>query len=71
MPREQMNVRLDDLTRAAIKRIAAQYNMSESQVITRGVILLEQSLKSETNVATNVADAPRSTENTAPESDTH
>lgn len=47
MVRKQMNIRLDDLTRAAIKRIAAQYNMSESQVITRGVLLLEQSLKND------------------------
>lgn len=46
MARKQMNIRLDELTRAAIKRLAEQYNMSESQVITRAVILLEQELKS-------------------------
>lgn len=46
MPRKQMNIRLDELTTAAIKRIAAAHNMSESQVITRAIILLEQELKS-------------------------
>ena len=46
MTRKQMNVRLDDLTRETVKRIAERWNMSESQVITRGVVLLEQELKS-------------------------
>jgi len=45
MPRKQVNIRLDDLTIATIKRIAAEHRMSESQVITRAVILLEQALK--------------------------
>jgi hypothetical protein len=45
MARKQLNIRLDDLTLAAIKRIAAEHNMSESQVVTRGVFLLEQELK--------------------------
>lgn len=45
MPRKQMNIRLDDLTRETIKRIAERWNMSESQVITRGVVLLEQELQ--------------------------
>lgn len=45
MPRKQMNIRLDDLTRETIKRIAERWNMSESQVITRGVVLLEQELR--------------------------
>jgi hypothetical protein len=44
MPRKQMNIRLDELTRETIKRIAERWNMSESQVITRGVVLLEKSL---------------------------
>jgi len=47
MPRKQMNIRLDDLTRETVKRIAERWNMSESQVITRGILLLEQSLKAE------------------------
>lgn len=47
MPRKQMNIRLDSLTIEAVKRIAGQYNMSESQVITRAIILLEQELKHE------------------------
>lgn len=47
MPRKQMNIRLDGLTIETIKRIAQQHNMSESQVITRAVILLEQELKKE------------------------
>jgi hypothetical protein len=45
MARKQLNIRLDDLTLAAIKRIAAEHNMSESQVVTRAVFLLEQGLK--------------------------
>jgi hypothetical protein len=45
MARKQMNIRLDELTTAAIKKIAAEHNMSESQVITRAVMLLEQELK--------------------------
>lgn len=45
MPRKQMNIRLDELTRQAIKRIADKYNMSESQVVTRGIMLLEQELR--------------------------
>lgn len=45
MTRKQMNIRLDDLTIAAIKRIAAEYNMSESQVVTRAILLLEQKYK--------------------------
>lgn len=45
MARKQMNIRLDDLTIAAIKRIAAENNMSESQVITRAILLLEQTLR--------------------------
>lgn len=56
MPRKQMNIRLDELTRQTIKRIAEEWNMSESQVITRGVLLLEQSLKDRMSVAANVAD---------------
>ena len=40
-----MNIRLDSLTIEAVKRIAAKYNMSEAQVITRAIILLEQQLK--------------------------
>jgi hypothetical protein len=56
MPRKQMNIRLDELTRETIKRIAERWNMSESQVITRGILLLEESLKNQANVATNVAD---------------
>jgi len=55
MPRKQMNIRLDDLTRQTIKRIADEWNMSESQVITRGVLLFEEWLKNQTNVATRVA----------------
>jgi hypothetical protein len=47
MPRKQMNIRLDSLTIEAIKRIARQHNMSESQVITRAVIELEQRLLQE------------------------
>lgn len=45
MARKQMNIRLDSLTIEAIKAIAVKHNMSESQVITRAVILLEQELK--------------------------
>lgn len=45
MPRKQMNIRLDGLTIETIKRICAEHNMSESQVITRAVILLEQELR--------------------------
>lgn len=52
-----MNIRLDELTRQTIKDIAEKYNMSESQVITRGVILLEQELKS----VDEVQSAPKST----------
>lgn len=63
MPRKQLNIRLDDLTRATIKRIGERWNMSESQVITRAVFLLEQQL----NVATSVADLPRSAQ--APQQD--
>lgn len=55
MPRKQMNIRIDELTRQTIKRIAETYNMSESQVVTRGVMLLDQELKRSENVATNVA----------------
>lgn len=44
-----MNIRLDGLAIEAIKRIAAEHNMSESQVITRAIILLEQELKSNEN----------------------
>lgn len=58
MTRKQMNIRLDELTREAIKGIAEKYNMSESQVVTRGILLLEQSLEKSTNVATNVARQP-------------
>lgn len=47
MTRKQMNIRLDEMTRQAIKAIAEKYNMSESQVVTRGVILLEQELKTQ------------------------
>ncbi len=47
MPRKQMNIRLDSLTIETIKAIAAKYNMSESQVVTRAIILLEQELKHE------------------------
>lgn len=43
--KEQFNVRLDSLTTEAIKRIAAEYNMSQGAVITRAIILLEQELK--------------------------
>lgn len=49
MARKQVNIRLDSLTIEAIKRIAQKYNMSESQVITRGIILLEQELRSSDN----------------------
>lgn len=45
MARKQVNVRLDSLTIEAIKRIAQEHNMSESQVVTRAIILLEQELK--------------------------
>ena len=45
MPRKQMNIRLDSLTIETIKAIAAKHNMSEAQVITRAIILLEQELK--------------------------
>ena len=45
MPRKQMNIRLDSLTIETIKRIAAEHNMSETQVITRAVIELDQKLK--------------------------
>jgi hypothetical protein len=57
MVRKQMNIRLDELTRAAIKRIAAQHNMSESQVVTRAVILLEQELKKD--AASTPTDKPQ------------
>lgn len=43
-PKQQMNVRLDSLTVEAIKRMAEKYNMTEGQVITRAVMLLEQDL---------------------------
>lgn len=49
MARTQTNIRLDDLTRQTIKRIAAEYNMSEGQVITRAVFLLDRELKTEKN----------------------
>lgn len=46
MPRkQQLNLRIDELTRAAIERIAADYNMSKTQVIMRAVMLLEQELE--------------------------
>jgi len=45
MPRKQVNVRLDSLTIEAIKRIKQAHGLSESQVITRAVILLDHSLK--------------------------
>lgn len=45
MPRKQMNIRLDDLTIEVIKRLSAEHNMSESQVITRAVIELDHKLK--------------------------
>ncbi len=45
MPRKQMNIRLDSLTIETIKAIALKYGMSESQVITRAVMVLEQGLK--------------------------
>jgi hypothetical protein len=50
MARKQVNIRLDSLTIEAIKRIAQQYNMSESQVVTRAVILLEQKLEQDKQV---------------------
>lgn len=40
-----MNIRLDSLTIETIKRLATKYNMSESQVITRAILILEQELK--------------------------
>lgn len=58
MVRKQMNIRLDELTRQAIKRIAEKYNMSESQVITRGILLLEQELKSTNKVPTTPTTTP-------------
>ena len=45
MPRKQMNIRLDRLTIETIKALAERYDMRESQVITRAIILLEQELK--------------------------
>lgn len=45
MPRKQMNIRLDSLTIETIKAIALKHDMSESQVITRAVILLDRSLR--------------------------
>jgi predicted transcriptional regulator len=53
MTRKQMNIRLDDLTRDTVKRIAERWNMSESQVITRGVVLLEQELKRDAKTSPN------------------
>lgn len=57
MPRKQMNIRLDDLTIEVIKRLAAEHNMSESQVITRAIIELDHKLKraKKWNIAAGVA----------------
>ena len=44
MPRKQMNIRLDSLTIETIKAIALKYGMSESQVITRAIIIFSTSL---------------------------
>ncbi len=45
MPKKQVNIRLDSLTIETIKAIAVKYNMSEGQVVTRAIVLLEQELK--------------------------
>ncbi len=52
MPRKQVNIRLDSLTIGTIKAIAAKHNMSESQVITRAIVLLEERLSNNPNVIT-------------------
>lgn len=62
MARRQMNIRLDSLTIEAIKRIAAEHNMSESQVITRAVILLEQELKRDAIQNDRIAKKVKSTD---------
>ena len=45
MSRKQMNIRLDSLTIETVKALATKYNMSESQVITRAIVLLDQELR--------------------------
>lgn len=65
MARKQMNIRLDDLTRATIKRLAEQHNMSESQVITRAVILLDEELKE----SKSDVNKPKIAHNIAPDDD--
>ena len=52
MPRKQVNIRLDSLTIEAIKAIALKHNMSESQVITRAIVLLEEKLTTTPSVIT-------------------
>ena len=69
MPRKQMNIRLDELTRETVKRIAERWNMSESQVITRGILLLEESLKEAASVANERGSGTSTDTLTAPESD--
>lgn len=59
MARKQVNIRLDSLTIETVKRIKQQYNMSESQVVTRAVILLEQELNKD--VETQSLRTPKST----------